>query len=180
VTVLLVIVSVVAALVAVTAAVIALRAARSTADAGNPHPAHGLIVEVVAGGVRRDLAADLRAYTFTLSIANQSAAECVITAAGLRVSYRTRANFLGAVELPLSPGDDDRALRLPLRIASGDTLTRLARLDTSNVLPRHCRVDAYALLLADASGHRWSVDASLPQVLANDHDGDGPRTWGWD
>jgi hypothetical protein len=139
-----------------------------------------VIVTVLDGSVHRDLAADCRSYTFTISISNQSAAERTIAAAGLRIGYRTRANFLGAVELPLTDDDDQRSLRLPLRIAAGDRVTRVARLDTSNVIPRHCRVESYALLLADASGQRWSADASLPQVLEHDHDGEGPRTWGWD
>jgi hypothetical protein len=191
-------ISVAAAMVAAAAAFIAVRAiprggvARARL-AEKPTAVGGLAVSVLDGSVVRELPADLRRYAFTVAITNQSDVDRMVTAAALRVRYRTRANFLGAVDLPLSAGGDPSelhvslsagaggsALHLPLRIAPGETVTRTARLDTSNVIPRHCRVDGYTLLLADAAGDRWSCDASLPQVLRDDHDGDGPATWGWD
>ena len=51
---------------------------------------------------------------------------------------------------------------------------------TSNVVPRHCRIEGYTLLFTDGNGPRVTVDASLPSVLQADTDGTGAATWGWD
>jgi hypothetical protein len=139
-----------------------------------------LTIEVLDGSVQRELAEDVRRYAFTIAVTNASDAAQTIAAAALRVGYRTRANFLGAVDLPLPSGSEPTALRMPLRIDAGERVTRSAHLETSNIIPRHARIDGYTVLLADPSGRRWSADASLPQMLRDDHDGEGPRTWGWD
>jgi hypothetical protein len=162
---------------AVAAAAVTVRAARV---GRRLVPPHGVAIDVLDGSVQRDLATDLRRYRFAVALRNHSPLERTIAAAGLRVSYRTRANFLGAVDLPLSAAEEPTALRMPLRLRAGEMVTGTAQLETSNIIPRHCRVEGYALLLVDDAGHRWQVPASLPQVLENDHDGDGPRTWGWD
>jgi hypothetical protein len=169
------------AVVSVAAAAVAIAAARSARRLAAPASSvAGIDVDVLDGSVRRELAADLRRYAFTVALANRSSAAKTIAAAGLRVSYRTRANFLGAVDLPLTPGNDPGALRLPLRLLPNETQIRAAQLETSNTIPRHCRVEGYALLFVDDSGNRWTAPASLPQVLKDDHDGDGPKSWGWD
>jgi hypothetical protein len=59
-------------------------------------------------------------------------------------------------------------------------MPRWAFYTTSNIIPRHCRVQDYALILSMDDGTRDVVDASLPSLLAADTDGEGPATWGWD
>ncbi len=164
-----------AAAVAVGGAIVAVAAARSVRRS---HA--GVEVVVVDGSVQRDLSSDLRRYRFTIRLGNHAATTRTIVAAGLRIVYRTRANFFGAVDLPLTVAEEPSALRAPLPLVSGEVLTRTVHVDTSNVVPRHCRVEGYALLLLDDGGVRRAVDASLAQVLRDDHDGEGPRTWGWD
>jgi hypothetical protein len=51
---------------------------------------------------------------------------------------------------------------------------------TSNLIPRHCRVQDYAVIVLAPGGERVVADASLPALLAADTDGQGPPTWGWD
>jgi hypothetical protein len=128
-------------------------------------------VQVLEGHTRRDVASDTRDYAFVVHAANRSNSERRLTDATLRVTYRTRANFLGAVDLPAGE---------PIVIAAGDTTKATLRFSTSNVVPRHCRIDAYTLLFVDDRGHRLTVDASLPTVLQADTDGAGTATWGWD
>jgi hypothetical protein len=127
-------------------------------------------VTVIDGQTRRDVASDTRDYAFVVSATNPSAAErrCTVT---LRVTYRTRANFLGAVDLASSD---------PVVVPAGQSARVNLRFTTTNVIPRHCRIDAYTLLFVDANSARMTVDASLPAVLQADTDGTGPATWGWD
>jgi hypothetical protein len=104
-------------------------------------------------------------------VTNSGGTERQITATALRVTYRTRANFLGAVDL-----DTTERIAVP----PGQTTNATLRVTTSNVIPRHSRIDAYTLLLTDDTGTRVVTDASLPEVLQADTDGVGPATWGWD
>ncbi|HTM04228.1 MAG TPA: hypothetical protein VL173_12030 [Vicinamibacterales bacterium] len=172
----------IAAAVAVFAAVLAIRAtallartvlAEGTADHEGPprRVVRGLSVQAVHGKTRRDVAADTRDYSFTVAIANRSGADRRLVRIELRVTFRTRANFLGAVDLTSEQN---------ITVGAGKSIEATLRFTTSNVIPRHCRVDAYTLLLTDDRGERLVADASLPAVLQADTDGVGPATWGWD
>ena len=168
------VVALIAAAVAVFSAVLAVQATALVArtvlasQAGTP-PA--VTVTVSDGQTRRDVASDTREYVFVVSATNPSSAERRFKATILRVTYRTRANFLGAVDLASSE---------PLVVAAGRNATANLRFTTTNVIPRHSRIDAYTLLFVDGNGDRLTVDASLPAVLQADTDGTGPATWGWD
>ena len=172
----------IAAAVAVFAAVLAIRAtallartvlAEGTADhKGSPRSAvRGLSVQVADGKTRRDVATDTRDYSFTVAIANRSGADRRLRPIELRVTFRTRANFLGAVDLASAQN---------ISVAAGTSIEATLGFTTSNVIPRHCRVDAYTLFLTDDRGERIVADASIPAVLQADTDGVGPATWGWD
>jgi hypothetical protein len=156
------------------AAVLAVRAtalvARTVIAGQERTPQARPTVRVAGGQTRRDLAADRRDYAFEIAASNPTGSEWRCQSPTLRVTYRTRANFLGAVDLP---GD---AIAIP----AGQTATTTLRFTTSNVIPRHCRVDAYTLIFVDASGERSVADASLPSVTQADTDGTGSPTWGWD
>jgi hypothetical protein len=185
--------SVIPTLLALAAAGFAWRTARMARHAAVDPPQSrssrrpALAVTVLDGRARRDLASDAREYAFLLAIEHGSGAETTVTDIDLRVSYRTRANFCGAVDVPV---DIDAQLRpsataeprvhVPLRLADGHVASGWVHFHTANVIPRHCRVDAYTLLVTDASGARATADASLPAVLRADTDGKGPATWGWD
>ena len=158
---------------AVFAAALAVRAtalvARTVlASQAPPPPADA---EVLEGHTRRDLTSDTRDYVFVVNLTNRSKVERRFPEPTLRVTYRTRANFLGAVDLTSNE---------PIVVAAGQAAKATLRFATSNVIPRHCRIDAYSLLLVDDGGVRTMVDASLPSVLRADTDGAGPTTWGWD
>ncbi len=127
-------------------------------------------VQVREGHTRRELSSDTREYAFVVSITNRSNTERRLSGTTLRVTYRTRANFLGAVDL--TSGE-------PIAIPAGGAQATL-RFSTSNVIPRHSRIDAYTLLFMNDGGERVVADASLPAVLQADTDGTGPATWGWD
>ena len=135
---------------------------------------------VITGRAERTIADDRRAYDFTISISNRSAQEKTFDRLALRVSFRTRANFCGAVDVPADSAACDPVLRVPLRIAAGQTVSGALHFETSNIIPRHSRIDGHAILVGNADGERYSGDASLPDVVKNDHDGTGPATWGWD
>ena len=168
------VVALIAAAVAVFSAVLAVRAtalAARTALTMHRRASEADSIVVREGHTRRDLASDTRDYAFVIDVRNASGAERQLTAATLRVTYRTRANFLGAVDLT-----SDQSIVVP----AGQTSNVTLRFSTSNVIPRHCRVDAYTLLFVDGSGARVTADASLPPVLQADTDGTGPATWGWD
>lgn len=176
------IVSVLAALVAILAAFFAARNARFVRLHLQQIRAVGapVAVRVLDGRAERTLADDLRTYDFTVSITNGSNAQKTFDRLVLRVSFRTRANFCGAVDVPPQPDLSDEALRLPIRLAAGQTVTGRVHFGTSNIVPRHSRIDAHAILVGNGDGERYSADASLPEVVRNDHDGTGPPTWGWD
>ena len=145
-----------------------------------------LSVTVLDGRARRDLTSDGREYAFLIAIEHASGAETTITDVELRVSYRTRANFCGAVDVPASVEAETRVagtqsrLHVPLRLAPGQVASGWIEFHTANVIPRHCRVDAYTMLVTDAAGARVTADASLLAVLRADTDGRGPASWGWD
>jgi hypothetical protein len=167
------IVALLAAAVAVFAAVLAVRA---TALAARTVLAESSSVRlptcrVLEGHARRDIGTDTRDYVFVIGASNSLPTEWRCDAPTLRVTYRTRANFLGAVDI---------AAGEPLAVPAGATTTTTLRFTTANVVPRHCRIDAYTLLLVDAGGGRVVVDASLTDVLRDDTDGAGPASWGHD
>jgi hypothetical protein len=170
------------------------RAAQQAVTAARP-PAETrrapLAVTVLDGRARRDLASDAREYAFLIALENGTGAETTITEVELRVSYRTRANFCGAVDVPMDVEaqiDGDRAatrpvqphLQIPLRLGGGQAVSGWIEFRTANVIPRHCRIDGYVMIVTDAGGARATSDASLPMVLRADTDGRGPATWGWD
>lgn len=167
------VVALIAAAVAVFSAVLAVRATALIAGAAvtmDQRASQSDPIVVREGHTRRDLASDTRDYAFVIDVRTPSTSQRRLTAATLRVTYRTRANFLGAVDLT-----SDQSIVVP----AGQTSSATLRFTTSNVIPRHCRIDAYTLLFMDGS-ERVTVDASLPAVLQADTDGTGPATWGWD
>jgi hypothetical protein len=191
--------SVIPMLVAFAAAVLAWRTSRTAQRAvaavrQMPRQfARGLAVTVVDGRARRDLTTDARDYAFLLAIENGSGAETAVTDVELRVSYRTRANFCGAVDLAVASGEPPSAstsdrtaaslqpkLDVPLRLAAAQARSGWVEFHTANIIPRHCRVDGYTVIVTDAAGVRTTGDASLANVLRADTDGQGPSTWGWD
>ena len=161
----------------------AYRLAREAARAGVAPG--GLRGRVEEGHARRLLGDDTREYVLRVSLRNGLATPVVVSACQLRVTYLTRANFLGVVDL--APTADalpavaaaDR-LAFPLRLHAGAIAEGRLFFRTSNVIPRHCRIDDYTLVLACDDGRRVKVDAALPAMLAADSDGTGPATWGWD
>ena len=170
------IVAIIAAAVAVFAAVLAVRTAALMArtvltDRAAQSRRDPLVIKVTGGQSRRDLTTDTRDYAFVVTVSNESPSERRFEFPVLRVTYRTRANFLGAVDL---------AAAEPLLIPAGQSSSATLRFTTSNVIPRHCRIDAYTLLLTDDTGARIVIDASLASVLQSDTDGTGRATWGLD
>ena len=192
--------SVIPMLLAFAAAALAWRTSRAAQQAiaaaqTVPRPfTRGLGVTVVDGRARRDLSTDARDYAFLLAIENGSGAETTVAEVELRVSYRTRANFCGAVDLARDPGgafastagegsrtsDVQPKLHLPLRLAAAQATSGWVEFHTANIIPRHCRVDGYTIIVTDAGGVRTTADAALPKVLQADTDGVGPASWGWD
>jgi len=193
--------SVIPTLLALAAAVFAWRtsrAAQQAVAAAQQVPrqyARGLSVTVVDGRARRDLTTDARDYAFLLAVENGSGAETTVSDVELRVSYRTRANFCGAVDLAVAEdgaGSPDASatgrgasglqprLHVPLRLAAARALSGWVEFHTANIIPRHCRVDGYTIIVTDAGGVRTIADATLPKVLNADTDGRGPSSWGWD
>ena len=169
------IVALIAAAVAVFAAVLAVRAtalvARTVLADRQGQSREPVTVRVTEGHARRDIAADTRDYAFVVALANHSTVDRRFEPPALRVTYRTRANFLGAVDLGSAE---------PVAVPAGQSVNMTLRFTTSNVIPRHCRVDAYTLLLVDTNGQRVVLDASLTDVLRGDTDGAGPASWGRD
>ena len=167
------IVALIAAAVAVLAAVLAVRAtalaARTVMAGRDGSVPNQPAIRVIKGQARRDVATDTRDYAFEVAFSNPFPSEWR-GAATLRVTYRTRANFLGAVDVDSTE---------PIALPAGQSTATL-RFSTSNVVPRHCRVDSYTLVFVDSRGERLVIDASLPVVLQADTDGTGPATWGWD
>jgi len=172
------------AAVALMVSVSALRVARDHRRASSVAAASPLRVSVTEGQARRALADDTRDYALLLSLGNESTAPIVVSACQLRVTYRTRANFLGAVDLEPRSAPHAQAgrpvLEMPVPVLPGRPLARWVFYTTANVIPRHCRVQDYALMVWTDAGTRHVIDASLPSLLAADTDGQGPATWGWD
>jgi uncharacterized cupredoxin-like copper-binding protein len=169
------VVALIAAGVAVLAAVVAVRAtavlARTMLAQDRQTSPPPLTAQVLGGKTRRGVGEDTREYSFSVVLTNHTRDERQVTGTQLRVTYRTRANFLGAVDL-----DAGEQIIVP----PGQTVDVTLKFTTSNVIPRHCRIDAYTLLLAAEGGERIVVDASQPDVLRADTDGIGPKNWGWD
>jgi hypothetical protein len=167
---------------------VSLLAYRSAAVGRGERPvvdATGLRVRVREGQARRSLSDDVRDYALLTELTNDTDAAVTISSVRLRVTYRTRANFLGVVDLDPRPEPPPAAagkqnLVLPLVVPARSAVTRSAFFTTSNVIPRHCRVQDYALVASAPDGVRVVADASLPSLLAADTDGQGPATWGWD
>ena len=173
------------ALAALTLSAFAYRSARLAQRTSRPESVPSLRLRVLEAQARRSVADDQRDYAFLTELFNETAAAVTITTITLRVTYRTRANFLGAVDLEVEPAAVVAAgsrplLALPAHVKSGETTSGWILFSTVNVIPRHCRIQDYALVGRDAHGSRILVDASLPALLAADTDGQGPATWGWD
>jgi len=178
------------ALAALALSAMAYRGSRQALSRTHPvrgtHPAGGsFALQVMEGRARRSISDDTREYALLVELANDSAHAIAVSSVALRVTYRTRANFLGAVDLqPDVPADKGPPVRpllvLPAQLRPGERVTGWLLFRTVNVIPRHCRVQDYALVAIDAAGVRTLTDASLPALLAADTDGTGPATWGWD
>ena len=173
------------ALAALMLSVVAYRNARQALRSSHPGRPASPGLQVLEGRARRSVADDTRDYAILVELFNDTAAAVTITTITLRVTYRTRANFLGAVDLEVGPvarrtGGSRPLLALPARMESGERVRGWLLFTTVNVIPRHCRVQDYALLARDGQGVRILADASLPALLAADTDGQGPATWGWD
>jgi hypothetical protein len=175
------------ALVSLAASIAAYRLARRALHRPSV-PAAGsrrLRVHVLNGQARRALADDTRQYALLASLTNDTDGAITVARLTLRVSYQTRANFLGAVDLESltdrPSGAAGRAmLPSPATLDAGSETSGWVFFTTANVIPRHCRVTDYALLAHLADGDRVVTDASLPALLRGDTDGEGSRTWGWD
>jgi len=176
------------AIVALIVSVVALRAMRGghTAVAhptAGDAPVEAIRVSVLEGEARRTVADDTRDYALCVMIMNGRDAAVAVSHVTLRVTYRTRANFLGAVDLEPRPGTAHDARTLiawPATIPARESVRGWVLFSTANVIPRHCRVVDYALILETEQGQRHTADATLPSMLASDTDGPAPRTWGWD
>src|SRR4051812_27765053 len=92
--------SVALALIAVAVSILALRTARGArvTVAGTPTLAR-FSVRVLDGEANRVVGDDTRDYALLLSLSSGSDAPVTMSGCLLRVTYRTRANFLGAVDL---------------------------------------------------------------------------------
>ena len=175
----------VVAVAALTLSVAAYRSSRQALRNAQPAGTSSFRLRALDGHARRSLADDTREYAILIELVNDTTRTVAITSIALRVTYRTRANFLGAVDLETGQDVSEPAagrplLRLPAPLAPGANVTGWLRFSTVNVIPRHCRVQDYALVALDATGGRTMADASLPALLAADTDGQGPATWGWD
>ena len=173
------------AVAALTLSAAAYRSSRQALRRAQSGPTPSLRLRALDGEARRSLADDTRDYAILVELVNDTAEAVAVTRIALRVTYRTRANFLGAVDLE-TVADVARSatgqplLDLPATLQPGARVTGWTRVSTVNVIPRHCRVQDYTLVAFDASGGRTVADSSLPALLAADTDGQGPATWGWD
>ena len=173
------------AVAALTLSVAALRGSRQALRRAQTGRTSSLQLRALEGEARRSVADDSREYAILVELVNDTAAAVAVTSVALRVTYRTRANFLGAVDLETVADVEGTAtgrplLNLPATLDAGAKITAWILLSTVNVIPRHCRVQDYTLVARDATGGRTLADASLPALLAADTDGEGPATWGWD
>jgi hypothetical protein len=175
----------VVAVAALTLSVAAYRSSRQALRSARPARMPSLRLCALDGHARRSLADDTREYAILVELVNDTTRTVAITNVALRVTYRTRANFLGAVDLGTAAGVAESVagrplLMLPVPLAPAAKVTGWILFSTANVIPRHCRVQDYTLVALDATGSRTLADASLPPLLAADTDGQGPATWGWD
>jgi hypothetical protein len=175
------------AIVALIVSVAALRAARAAAARPTPAPAAPVEpifqVSILEGEARRAVADDTRDYALSVMFMNGLGVGVRLSRVTLRVTYLTRANFLGAVDLEPRPGtatDARKLIEWPVAIPPRTALRGWMLFSTSNVIPRHCRVVDYALIVHTDQGKRHTADATRPAMLAADTDGQGPATWGWD
>jgi hypothetical protein len=173
------------ALAALALSVLAYQNSRRALRSASPPPQPTLRLRVIDGHMRRSIAADTRDYAVAVDLANETRAPVTIRTIALRVTYRTRANFLGAVDI--DPDQESRKfegtgplLKLPVELGVGGGATGFLFFRTANVIPRHCRVQDYAFVAHTADGRRFVIDASLTALLVHDTDGQGPATWGWD
>jgi hypothetical protein len=77
------------------------RTARAALQAAHAGDRRSLRASILEGRARRRVSDDTREYALRVSLANDSGGPRTIASTILRVTYRTRANFLGAVDLPL-------------------------------------------------------------------------------
>ena len=173
------------AVAALTLSVAAYRSSRQALRRAQPARPSPFRLQALEGQARRSLKDDTREYAILVELVNDTTRTVAITSVALRVTYRTRANFLGAVDLETGPElaapvTGRPLLALPAPLAPGATVTGWILFSTANVIPRHCRVQDYTLVALDATGGRTLADASLPALLAADTDGQGPATWGWE
>jgi hypothetical protein len=173
------------AVAALTLSVAAYRGSRQALQRSQTGRTPSFRLRALEGEARRSVADDARDYAILVELVNDTAAPVAVTSVTLRVTYRTRANFLGAVDLEAivdaaRPATGRPVLTLPATLEPGAGVTGWILLSTANVIPRHCRVQDYTLVALDATGGRTLADASLPALLAADTDGQGPATWGWD
>jgi hypothetical protein len=173
------------AIAALTLSVVAYRGSRQALQRAQNGWTPSVRLRALEGEARRSVADDSRDYAILVELVNDTAATVAVTSVALRVTYRTRANFLGAVDLETvsdaaAPAAGRPLLNLPTTLEPGAAIAGWILLRTVNVIPRHCRVQDYTLVALDATGGRTLADASLPALLAADTDGQGPATWGWD
>ena len=173
------------AVAALTLSVAAYRGSRQALQRAQTSRTSSFRLRALEGEARRSVADDSRDYAILVELVNDTATPVTLTSVGLRITYRTRANFLGAVDLETVADVAARAagrplLSLPATLDPGAKITGWILLSTVNVIPRHCRVQDYTLVAIDGAGVRTLTDASLPSLLGADTDGAGPATWGWD
>jgi hypothetical protein len=151
-----------AAVVAVGAALYVYRAARAAAlPAQTPADVRGAPFRMsVLDALIRTGPPDMPwSYAFLMSVLNDSGSTCTFTKLGLRVNYRTPANFCCSLDVPMPISTDagemrtgEVTLRLPLVLEGGRSLTGWAHFETVNVVPADCTVDGYAIVLHGSGG----------------------------
>ena len=127
------------------------------------------------GYVRVAPAARGRVYSFLISVSNPSDSNNAIARLDLRINYRTAANFLAAVDIPLSSTDGEssqfgaeKVFTVPLRIDAHQTVTGWAHFEVKEVILKNCVVDRYAVMATDSQGERSEIDCGIIKELANE------------
>lgn len=140
-----------------------------------------LALSVLDGDVRLGQADGISRCAFLLSIVNESGTPRVFTDIGLRVRYRTAANFSGAQDVPLTDSADpggartgEVTLRLPLTVNPRQSIIGWAHFATVDLVPRECRVDGYAIVMKGSAGEHLVAEASLTTVIEDDSTADAP------
>jgi hypothetical protein len=167
-----------AALVAVGAAVYAHRAGRAAAAlAQPPKEVRGapFRLSVLDALVRTGPPDTPWHYACLVSVLNDSGSTCTFTKLGLRVHYRTPANFCCSLDVPMPVSIDaggmrtgEVTLRLPLVLEGGRTLTGWARFETVNVVPADCTIDGYAIVLQGSGGESFVTPIPVVTFVAGD------------